>query len=78
MLTLFWRNINSDITKLANPQLLEQSVVYEETVKNLTKLAEIFKQQLIVKADMGIYLVDCTGLSEVLIGRHGQLFKEIC
>lgn len=27
---------------------------------------------------MGIYLIDCTGLSEVLVGRHGELFQEVC
>lgn len=78
ILTMFWRNSNSEIQKLADPKLLEQAVVYEETVKSFTKLAEILKQKLVIKADMGIYLVDCTNLSEVLIGRHGQLFKEIC
>jgi dynein heavy chain len=52
--------------------------VFEETVKAFTGLSTMMKEQLILKTDLGIYVVDCTQLSDVLNNRQGQLFRQVC
>lgn len=64
ILTLFWRNHHSQIQRLTSDTLLEQTIVFEETVRAFSYLSDTMKNQLILRTDLGIYLVDCTRLSE--------------
>jgi hypothetical protein len=64
MLTLFWRNKNSPIDLLSNDLLAEQATVFRETIKSFIKLTDMLKAQLIVKIDLGLYVVDCTKLAQ--------------
>lgn len=70
--------MNVDIDVLAREDLAEQGIVFSSFMTSLAKLSTALKEKLIIKADLGIYQVDCTKLSEDMIAQHNNRLQEVC
>jgi hypothetical protein len=70
--------MNVDISILAREDLAEQAIVFSSFMTSLSKMTDILKQQLIIKADLGIYQVDCTRLSEDMTTQHNNRLLDVC
>lgn len=70
--------MNVDISVLEREDLAEQAIVFSSFMASLSKMTETLKQKLVIKADLGIYQVDCTKLSEDMTAQHNSRLQDVC
>ncbi len=70
--------MNVDISILTRDDMAEQAMVFSTFMASLAKMSSVLKDQLVLKADLGIYQVDCEKLSSDMIAQHNNRLQDIC
>lgn len=66
VLTLVWREENSDLFVLQNPQLKFQLKAFTLTLRSHQYIEALIKTQLIAQADLGIFRVQTSDIQRIL------------
>lgn len=77
MFNLFWRELNQDITLLANKRLKHQQQLFEWSLLFFQDNTKLIQDCLIPTVSLGLFKIQCGDIQHVIVPQHKSLVKKL-
>lgn len=66
-LDLYWRDINTDFSILANPKLKDQTYIFQTLLKLYNLISDEFEDKIIYSCELGLFKVELEKVRKVVV-----------